>query len=339
MTNRCCFDRILPKDLRRPQQLVNVGGRTRAITPLRKLWLNGSTLRVKFMGGTTTQRNLVKQYAPVWTQHANLKFVFSEDATSEIRVTFDANDGAWSYIGTDAKGIPLDEPTLNLGWVDEAVILHEFGHAIGLAHEHQNPNGGLVRNEPAVIAALSGSPNFWDEATIRFNVLERYRFDQINGTAFDPASIMLYAFPASWTANGIATKENQTLSPTDQAFVASAQMYPKTTAPEPTFTDLVVYEPKPLAAEIGTFGEEDRYRFKVASPGSYVVETTGTTDVVLKLYGPNSKTTLVAEDDDSGAGANARIQASLPVGEYYVQVRHWNQTSGTGKYGISVVKM
>jgi len=49
-------------------------------------------------------------------------------------VTFDEDDGAWSYIGLDNKSIPLHAATLNLGWVDEAVILHEFGHVLGLAH-------------------------------------------------------------------------------------------------------------------------------------------------------------------------------------------------------------
>lgn len=336
MTERCCFDRILPKDLRRPLQLMDVGGRTRAITPLRKLWINGSTLRVRFLSGSTSQRDLVKRHAPTWCQHANLRFSFTDDPAAEIRVTFDPNDGAWSYIGTDARSIPVYAPTLNLGWLEQDVILHEFGHAIGLAHEHQNPQGGIQWNEPAVIASLSGPPNYWDEATIRYNVLERYRFDQVNGTAFDPKSVMLYGFPASWTLNGVGTSSNSTLSDLDKAFVASAQMYPGTVEPE--ITDLVVVEPKPFAAEISTFGEEDRYRFKVSSPGTYVVETTGTTDVVMKLFGPNSMTALIAEDDDSGAGTNSRIAASLPVGDYYVQIRHYNRTSGRGRYSISVLK-
>ena len=334
MAQDYCRDRILPRDLRRPVQLREIGGRTRAITPLRKLWINGSTLRVRFIGGSTTERNMVKRIAPLWAEWANLKLTFGDDIASEIRVAFDQSAGAWSYIGTDASDVPANEPTMNLGWVDQSVILHEFGHALGLAHEHQNPQGGIVWNEPAVIADLSGPPNYWDEQTIRHNVLERYRFDQINGTAFDMDSIMLYSFPASWTLSGFSAKANEALSAVDQAFVGSAQMYPGTGVP-PSVTELVVFEPMPTAADIGGFGEEDRFRFKVSSPGTYTVETTGTTDVVMKLFGPNSMTALVAEDDDSGAGSNSRILASLPVGEYYVQVRHWS-ARGTGKYSILV---
>ena len=50
---------------------------------------------------------------------------------------------------------------MNYGWLtpdsddDELrrVVLHEFGHALGLIHEHQNPEGGIEWNEPAVKAA------------------------------------------------------------------------------------------------------------------------------------------------------------------------------------------
>jgi hypothetical protein len=45
---------------------------------------------------------------------------------------------------------------------------------------------------------------------------------------------------------------------------------------------------------------------------------------------------VIAEDDDSGADANARIIADLVPGEYYLQVRHWNRKAGTGNYGLRV---
>ena len=81
--------------------------------------------------------------------------------------------------------------TMNLGWQDEAVILHEFGHAIGLAHEHQNPAGGIQWNEQVVITDLAGAPNFWDEPTVRHNVLEKYSYSEINGTEFDARVCLL----------------------------------------------------------------------------------------------------------------------------------------------------
>jgi hypothetical protein len=62
----------------------------------------------------------------------------------------------------------------------------------------------------------------------------------------------------------------------------------------------------------------------------------GKTDVYMKLFGPNSPTALIEENDDSGAGLNPRITASLLAGDYFVQVRHYDRSTGTGKYSIGV---
>ncbi len=50
--------------------------------------------------------------------------------------------------GKEALRAGKSEPTMNLGWVtneastsdkERGTILHEFGHALGLLHEHQSP--------------------------------------------------------------------------------------------------------------------------------------------------------------------------------------------------------
>ena len=225
---------------------------------------------------------------------------------------------------------------MNLGFMDGGTTAHEFGHAIGLAHEHQNPAGGIQWNEEVVIRELAKSPNFWDEATARHNVLFKYRADQVNGTKFDPESIMLYFFPAEWTLNGIATQANDTLSATDREFVAGAKMYPKAAPTVNEATEITVNAQRRTAASIGTFGEEDIFTFVVTKPGRHVVDTAGPTDVVMKLFGPDSPTALIAEDDDSGVDVNARIVSNLIEGRYYAQVRHYNRASGMGNYSIRV---
>lgn len=340
MRNRpkVCYDRVLPRDMMQAQATMRRGGRVRAISPIGKSWMNGSTLRVRFNGGTSAQRTRVQQQAGWWSEHANLRFEFTNAHDAEIRITFDQNDGAWSYVGTDARSIPLNEATMNLGFMDGGTTAHEFGHAIGLAHEHQNPAGGIEWNEEVVIRALAGSPNFWDEATTRHNVLRKYSIDQVNGTQFDPDSIMLYFFPAEWTLNGIATKANEALSEIDKEFIAGAKMYPKTGPTVEEATELVVNAPRRTSASIGKFGEEDLFAFTVKQAGRHVVDTRGPTDVVMKLFGPDSPTALIAEDDDSGVNQNARITSNLIEGRYYAQVRHYNRASGMGDYSIKVTR-
>src|ERR1044071_837711 len=222
------------------QPTTRSGGRPRAITPIGKTWINGSRLQVRFMGGTPAQKNTVREQAGWWTQHANLTFDFNDAPGADIRISFDPNLGAWSYVGTDCKGIPLNQATMNLGFLDGGTTAHEFGHAIGLAHEHQNPRGGIQWNEQVVIQELAKSPNFWNEQTARHNVIEKYRVDQIKGTEFDPDSIMLYFFPASWTLNGISTKSNDILSAMDKQFIAGAQMHPRTGGTAATAVELEV---------------------------------------------------------------------------------------------------
>lgn len=329
-----CFDRILPGDLMRQQRrLAMPNGRMRAISPIGKQWVNGSTIGIRFLDGTGDQKQMVRDIAPIWTEHANLNFEFTDHPRAEIRVTFDANDGAWSYVGTDNLSIPLHAATLNLGWQDQSVILHEFGHMIALSHEHQNPDGGIEWNDEAVIRDLSGPPNFWDEATIRHNVLNKYSADQVMGTDFDAASIMLYAFPDAWTSNMGATHENDDLSRMDEDFVKSERMYPGRDTPEEHASELSVA--KTFAAEISQAGEEDLYKFEVNDAALHVLETAGSTDVVMSLFGPNSPTNLVADDDDGGTGTNARISAVLQPGTYYARVRHYNP-SRAGEYRIQV---
>ena len=124
-TLKVCFDKVLPRDLFLPQNTS--GGRSRALFEFRKMWINGSKLRVQFMGGTPEQQAIAKEQALWWTEHANLTFVFNNAPDAELRIAFDPNDGAWSYIGTDCLGIPQNQPTMNLGFLDGGTAAHEFG--------------------------------------------------------------------------------------------------------------------------------------------------------------------------------------------------------------------
>jgi hypothetical protein len=192
-------------------------------------WNSGDQIRVAFLAGDADLQKRVRAVAERWTAPgmANLSLQFVEEGDAEIRIAFQEGDGSWSYLGTQCRDIPADEATMNYGWLTPAsdddeiqrVVLHEFGHALGLIHEHQNPQGGIDWNEPAVIADLSGPPNFWDEATIRHNVLDHYSPDVVTATDVDRDSIMMYPIPAAWTNDGFSADLNTDLSELDKLLV------------------------------------------------------------------------------------------------------------------------
>lgn len=223
-----CVDRIFPSHSANPLE---------AAAETSKKWPKGSTLRVKFLDGITEVQNKVKYYANQWSQYANIQFEFGNDPNAEIRISFQES-GSWSAIGTDClrKDIfPTHKPTMNFGWLMpglpemkySSVVLHEFGHALGLIHEHQSPASEIVWNRQAVINYFSGSPNYWDIETIEFNILRRYSGakTQFSHTAFDHKSIMVYPIAKEWTNDGYAVTMNSFLSQADKDFIRN--LYPR----------------------------------------------------------------------------------------------------------------
>jgi serralysin len=199
-------------------------------------WGPNPTITVSFLGGDPALCQRVADAAMLWINEAGARVNFSfltdpavDPKTADVRIAFVQGNGSWSYLGTQCHDIAKDKPTMNFGWLDEnssdddvrSVVLHEFGHALGLIHEHQNPKDGINWDRAAVKADLGGPPNNWNDQTIENNIFKKYDKDAVIATGLDKTSIMMYQIPANWTTDGFTTDFNKTLSAQDKALITS----------------------------------------------------------------------------------------------------------------------
>jgi hypothetical protein len=193
-------------------------------------WTTGDIVTISFLDGDKQVIDKVIHYAQEWTSRdlANLTLDFRlETDDTLIRVSF-RYQGSWSLLGTSCRQkTDRSQPTMNFGWLtretpDEEVrrvVLHEFGHAVGLIHEHQNPEGAIHWDRKAVTRDLSGPPNYWSPEQIEFNMFKPFAEAEVRATPVDKDSIMMYPIPQRWTTNGFSAGLNSNLSSDDRRLI------------------------------------------------------------------------------------------------------------------------
>ena len=174
-------------------------------------------LTVEFLDGWKfeDERRLVEKAATAWALSGNILFKFVSSGKSDIRVRFDdKKTGFWeSNIGAPKGWDPeehwnSDEHTMYLTTdLSYGTVLHEFGHALGLTHEHLSPefkkyfawkfSGEELYNEISKYYSKAKPPPYQtpptkkDKERMDGNILKLHEVDE-EKSFFDIESVMTY---------------------------------------------------------------------------------------------------------------------------------------------------
>jgi hypothetical protein len=269
-----------------------------------------------------------------WTKHANIKFQFvGEGGPGEVRIAFQPG-GSWSLLGTDALAAPAPRETMNFGWLkpdsDEptytSVVLHEFGHMLGLVHEHMFPGPHGIQWNRAAAIDYYGRTQRWSPQQVQQQVLDVYANPDVATTAEpDLRSIMMYPIPEG-LAN-VVVGWNTRLSSTDIDFIGRHYY------PPPGL------KPALLAVGDSTFGELEgkkvaAVRFRAERAGDYLVRVNDVpVELILLADGPK----LLARGESAGQTPGLIVGARLRPGEYTVRLRRKDpNVTDSAQFQISI---
>jgi hypothetical protein len=292
-----------------------LGGRTK--------WVNKTVLHYCFFRGTShfsvpdVQADAIRHALATW-KAVGIGLEFKEVtqlSEAEVRIGYSTTDGSSaSAVGRDVLNIPLNEPTTVYGWdlttpYGRGTALHELGHVIGMEHEHQNPFAGIKWHEEAVYKSLGAPPNNWSRQTTFQNILEKLDVQQVQGSGWDPDSIMEYEFepglidePQRYDADGLVPPG--TLSQLDKTW--AIKWYPGASEGPKGL------EPFKAVAFDLSAGQQIDLVVKPTQSRKYTVATKGASDTLLTLFEEiNGEPRYLAADDDSGADRNASITYKL----------------------------
>ena len=311
--------------------------RARLLLQTANKWMNGTVLTYAFYAGATIQKDAVRAAFAEW-KALGIGISFSEVssvASAQIRISFDQTQGSASWVGTECLTSPANESTMNFGWdlttpYGHTTALHEIGHAIGFPHEHQNPFAGIVWDEEAVYTSLAGPPNNWPRNQTFQNILEKIVPDTVQGSKWDPNSVMHYEFEAGLILKPVKYKKGLTpkggLSARDKQWVKT--FYPPLPSGAPA--KLALFQSQPLKLKVG---QQASFDFVAPTAREYTFRTFGVADTILALSRPAAAKGRAAQslghDDDSGHDRNAEMKVTLKKGDRVqvkVRVRYVEKT-------------
>ncbi len=208
------------------------------IATTNKLWKKEQKLIVTFLDGDSQLKKMVERYSKEWTRYANVDFIFYDSVSLvpkssvvNILITFKSYRNT-SDVGTDSllinKG--TNEASMHLAdlkgpkAINRFIILHEFGHALGLEHEHQHIKRNFTFDKEKTKEYYKKTYGFSEKETEMFILSTTEQGKNTYFSTYDPNSIMHYIFHSSITDQKLDFRQNVTLSLLDK--IEIMKLYP-----------------------------------------------------------------------------------------------------------------
>jgi hypothetical protein len=173
----------------------------------------------------TQRKALIQNAAQQWlTDDLGAKIAFDFDVPvekSHIRIACERGQGNNSEVGRKSLTKKQSEPTMYLDDVVDHVIIHEFGHALGLQHEHQSPdpkNPIVWKDGGQVVIDEMRKKQGWSVNETKRNILDKFPKGAacVGDPKFNINSIMIYPIPSNWTENGFSVGQNNMINVRDR---------------------------------------------------------------------------------------------------------------------------
>jgi hypothetical protein len=236
-------------------------------------WPRGGIIHVYFRNGNAARRTAVAECANEWSRYGNFLFQFHSEPMPAgvygILIEFwdfngnsALNSGTWSNLYPSMR-LPFNSPAGCL------VTQHEFGHALGMWHEFENPSSVPFLNPNADPYQVLQEAFGWDRQASDYHLLKRVVPPSI-AKPFDTASVMGYqseAFFPDLYKPGIVMDPSSSLTAQDKAYVR--QLYPGRTTVTflpYSFSDDWMTRPEPEVRKTWS-----HRTFSLNTPASFVV--------------------------------------------------------------------
>lgn len=196
-------------------------------------WKDNSIIDVYFEDGINDFTNKVIATANEWYLYCGIEFRITDIwAKAEIKTTF-RKGGYASAVGRECLQEEYDTDfTMYLQGIDtlrdqkefRRVILHEFGHALGIEHELSKPSAVIPWNKEEVYNYYDSKYN-WSRSEVDQNIFFQLQPSSKEYEEFDPTSIMVYGVKPPLTIPPYSIPWPTSLSATDKTGIA--KWYPK----------------------------------------------------------------------------------------------------------------